>query len=108
MAMLRHRAAQASTVPVTLLYSSRTFEDIIYREELDALAARKDGLTVIHTLTRSHPPGWTGETRRIDREMLARVGLPPASGAAHFHLRADAAGRERGADRCSRSATTAR
>jgi ferredoxin-NADP reductase len=84
MAMLRHRAAQGSTVPVTLLYSSRTFEDIIYREELDALAARADGLTVIHTLTRSHPPGWTGETRRIDRAMLARVGLPPASGARIF------------------------
>ena len=35
MAMLRHRAAAKSNVPAVLLYSSRTFEDIIYREELD-------------------------------------------------------------------------
>src|SRR4029077_17764585 len=35
MAMLRHRTAVKSTVPAVLLYSSRTMEDIIYREELD-------------------------------------------------------------------------
>src|SRR5436305_10957725 len=35
MAMLRHRAAVASTVPTRLLYSSRTLEDVIYRDELD-------------------------------------------------------------------------
>ena len=39
MAMLRHRAAVGSRVPTHLLYSSRTFEDIIYREELDRLAS---------------------------------------------------------------------
>ena len=39
MAMLRHRAVAKSNVPATLLYSSRTFEDIIYRAELDELAA---------------------------------------------------------------------
>jgi ferredoxin-NADP reductase len=30
------------------------------------------------TLTRDAPPGWTGFTRRIDREMLAAVGFRPA------------------------------
>src|SRR5947207_11272069 len=39
MAMLRHRAAQHSTVPARILYSSRTAEDVIYRDELDAMAA---------------------------------------------------------------------
>ena len=39
MAMLRHRAAAGSDVPTRLLYSSRTLEDVIYREELDELAA---------------------------------------------------------------------
>lgn len=71
MAMARHRAAIGSPIHTTLLYSSRTYEDIIYRQELDALAARADGLRVVHTLTRSQPPGWTGFARRIDREMLA-------------------------------------
>jgi ferredoxin-NADP reductase len=75
MAMLRHRAALKSTIPALLLYSSRTFEDIIYREELDGLAGRNDGLTVVHTLTRRQPLGWTGGARRIDRSLLASVGL---------------------------------
>ncbi|HLL26543.1 MAG TPA: ferredoxin reductase [Xanthobacteraceae bacterium] len=77
MAMLRHRAAAKSAVEATLLYSSRTFEDIIYRAELDALA--KDGkLRVFHTLTRKQPAGWRGGSRRIDRNMLAEVGFRPA------------------------------
>jgi ferredoxin-NADP reductase len=77
MAMLRHRAARGSQVPTRLLYSSRSLEDVIYREELDLLVARADGLEVFHTLTRSHPPGWTGYTRRIDRDMLAEVAFAP-------------------------------
>ena len=77
MAMLRHRAASGSRVPTRLLYSSRTLEDVIYREELERLAAAGDGLTVIHTLTRAQPPGWQGYGRRIDRAMLEEVGWPP-------------------------------
>jgi ferredoxin-NADP reductase len=79
MAMLRHRAAVGSHVPAVLLYSSRTFEDVIYREELDRLAARGDGLTVVHTLTRAQPPGWTGGARRVDRALLAEAGFPPSA-----------------------------
>ncbi len=76
MAMLRQRAAIGERSPALLLYSSRTHEDIIYREELDRLAARGDGLRVHHTLTRGQPAGWRGGTRRIDRAMLAEVGFP--------------------------------
>jgi ferredoxin-NADP reductase len=72
MAMLRERAASASSVPAVLLTSARTFEDVIYRDELAALAAA-DGLRVIQTLTRSQPPGWTGYARRIDRPMLSEA-----------------------------------
>jgi ferredoxin-NADP reductase len=79
MAMLRHRAAVDSTVPAALLYSSRTFEEVIYREELERLTARGDGLTVVHTLTRARPAGWTGGARRIDRSMLAEVGFPASA-----------------------------
>lgn len=78
MAMLRHRAAQQSQVPTRLLSSSRTYDAIIYREELAQLAAADPTLTVVHTLTRSQPAGWTGERRRIDRAMLAQVSWPPA------------------------------
>jgi len=84
MAMLRHRAAAGSTSPAILLYSSRTFEDIIYRDELDRLAAPGDGLTVVHTLTRAQPAGWTGGVRRIDRDMLASFGFPASACARSF------------------------
>jgi ferredoxin-NADP reductase len=77
MAMLRHRAATASRVPTRLLYSSRTLEDVIYRDELERLAAADESLTVIHTLTRAQPPGWQGYARRIDAAMLKEVGWGP-------------------------------
>jgi ferredoxin-NADP reductase len=77
MAMIRHRAAIGSEVPTRLLYSSRSYEEIIYRKELENLAARDGSLEVIHTLTRSRPQDWSGYDRRIDAEMLAEVGWPP-------------------------------
>jgi ferredoxin-NADP reductase len=76
MAMIRTRAAAGSDVDTRLLFSSRSWEDVIYREELERLGG--DGLAVIHTLTRSQPPGWTGYARRVDAEMLAEVGPSPA------------------------------
>jgi ferredoxin-NADP reductase len=76
MAMIRHRAAGTSRPATRLLYSSRTSEDVIYADELEALAAKRDGLEVIHTLTRSQPAGWTGYARRIDDDMLAEVRRP--------------------------------
>jgi ferredoxin-NADP reductase len=80
MAMIRHREAAGGTAPTRLLYSSRTLEDVIYREELDELAARMDGVEVFHTLTRSQPEGWTGYGRRIDAEILREVAWPAAGG----------------------------
>jgi ferredoxin-NADP reductase len=82
MAILRHRRQSGSKVPARLLYSSRSLEDVIYRRELDSLAAAGDGFEVRHTLTRGQPPGWTGYARRIDSAMLREVAWPstaPAS-----------------------------
>src|SRR6266571_7938218 len=76
MAMTRHRAAAGSAVATRLLYSSRSFEDVIYRDELDRLVRSSTMLEVVHTLTRAQPPGWTGYHRRIDPEMLREVAWP--------------------------------
>lgn len=76
MAMLRHRAARSSDVPVRLLYSARDLGDVIFRPELDRLAAAGDGAEVKLTLTRARPPGWTGYGRRVDAEMLGEVAWP--------------------------------
>ena len=77
MSMLRHRANSGVTVPARLLYSSRSYEETIYREELDRLSANDPSLRVIHTLTRRRPPDWTGYGRRIDPAMLADNVWPP-------------------------------
>src|SRR5829696_1811548 len=79
MSILRYRNAITSKIPVTLLYSSRSWEEIIYREELDRLSA-DPATRVIHTLTRSHPDGWQGYTRRIDAAMLAEAAGEPEPG----------------------------
>jgi len=76
MAMLRHRAAVGSTIVARLLYSSRSYEDVIYRDELDRLVRNTTMLEVVHTLTRVQPPGWTGYQRRVDTEMLREVAWP--------------------------------
>src|SRR5881398_1146187 len=73
MAMLRHRAAVGSAIPTRLLYSSRSYEEVIYRDELDRLVRSSTMLEVVHTLTRVQPPGWTGYHRRIDTDMLREV-----------------------------------
>ena len=81
MAMLRTRASSPAEVRastrVTLLYSSRSWEDVIYRDEVMTLAG-DPGVKVFQTLTRSQPPGWTGFTRRIDADMLAEVAPAPS------------------------------
>ena len=82
MSMLRHRAAVGAKVPVRLLYSSRTYDDVIYREELARLAT--GGVEIFHTLTRSQPAGWTGYARRIDDAMLAEVSRPFGASALIF------------------------
>jgi ferredoxin-NADP reductase len=76
MSMLRTRCNHGVKVPARLLYSSRTVENIIYRQELDRLAANRDGFSLIHTITRGAPDGWQGETRRVDRDMLAAHAFP--------------------------------
>src|ERR687894_277772 len=76
-AMIRHRRATKSVVPVCLLYSSRSREEAFFREELEEYAAGDGSLEVVQTFTRSAPPGWKGFDRRIDGAMLAEVAFPP-------------------------------
>jgi ferredoxin-NADP reductase len=69
-AMLRHRQATGSTAPTRLLYSSRSLEDVIYREEL----LGRDDVHV--TLTREAPSDWEGRRGRIDRALLDELAWP--------------------------------
>jgi ferredoxin-NADP reductase len=84
MAILRHReVALADTeargrIPARLLYSSRRWDQVIYRDELARMAANDRSLQVSHAITREPPPDWDGYRRRIDRAMLAEFAWPPA------------------------------
>ena len=71
MSMLRHRgSAHDADVPALLLYSARTDQDVIYRDELRRMASTDSNLTVIYTLTRDRPAGWGGHSRRVDADMV--------------------------------------
>ena len=72
MAMLRHRAAATSDAAATVLVSARSWEDVLYRDEL----ATQDGhgVTVRYTLTREQPPEWAGWAGRVNAEMLRELG----------------------------------
>jgi ferredoxin-NADP reductase len=66
--MWRYLLQTRSSKRFSLLYASRSFHYVIYREELTALNAA--GFRIIHTFTRNEDPLWTGYSRRIDQEML--------------------------------------
>ena len=75
-AMLRHWDAAGRPVAVRLLYSARSLDDVIYREELQGLGA-DDGIDLQIALTRAWPAGWSGHRGRIDQKLLDSVTWPP-------------------------------
>jgi ferredoxin-NADP reductase len=75
-AMLRHWVAADRPVAARLLYSARSLDDAIFREELLALAAYAE-LDVRIALTRAWPAGWSGHRGRIDRALVDAVAWPP-------------------------------
>lgn len=77
MAMIRTLPSTDQTIPVRLLVSARSWEDLIYREDLAKLAAALPGLDIDYTLTRTQPPGWSGYSRRVDMAMVAESTFRP-------------------------------
>jgi ferredoxin-NADP reductase len=84
MSMLRHRKASGASTGARLVYSSRSWEDVIYRDELERLTERENGPQVFHTLTRSQPTSWTGYARRVDGAMLSETAWPASSAPTAF------------------------
>jgi ferredoxin-NADP reductase len=77
-AMLRHHGAVGSEIPARLLYSARSLEDVLYRDELVRQSANR-GIDIYFTLTRTQPDGWQGYGRRVDEELLDEIAWPPSS-----------------------------
>jgi ferredoxin-NADP reductase len=82
MSILRTLADLGDRRPVILLYGSRDFDSITFREELDALRPRL-ALSLVHVLA-APPNGWTGETGFIDAAMFRRHLPPPYAAHEYF------------------------
>ena len=82
MSMIRTLADQGDKRPVILLYGSKDWESITFREELEALKERLD-LTVVHVLE-DPPDGWTGERGFINAEVFKRHLPPPYADHEYF------------------------
>ena len=72
MSMLRHRAAIGSRVPVTLVFSARSREELLFFDELSGFAASGDGFSLMITLTRD-AAAHTFRVGRIDSAFIANV-----------------------------------
>jgi len=70
MSMLRTARDRRASAPLWLLYGNPGWDDVLFRDELEALAQALP-LTVIHVLE-APPDGWTGETGHIDGNLLDR------------------------------------
>jgi len=70
--MLRFAADSDGPHPRRLLYSARVPEELVFRSELDALAARSDRLRVEYSVTRptESTEAWSGRVGRIGRASL--------------------------------------
>jgi ferredoxin-NADP reductase len=57
---------------VTLLYSNKTPEDIVYKREWEEYAKQNPNLTIIHTITRpsDSKSEWKGRVGRIDANLI--------------------------------------
>jgi ferredoxin-NADP reductase len=71
MAMLRHRRRAMPEIPMRLVYSVRSPDEVIYADEL--------GDDAVLTYTREVPPGWTGHSGRLDAPLIAEAALDGAA-----------------------------
>jgi ferredoxin-NADP reductase len=83
-AMLRHHAASGSDAAVRLIYSTRSPQELIYRDELDRLS-EAESVDVRLVLTRRWPEDWSGHRGRINHELLRELAWPPGD-AAHIYV----------------------
>ena len=81
MSILRHFAAVGNAVRVALLYAARTWDDVIFREELIALEGARSDFTLLLSLSRDTARRPHDVGRRVDASLLevalARLGAAP-------------------------------
>lgn len=74
MSMARWAFDTAADLDIVFVHSSKTPEDIIYRQELDMMSARQKNFRLAYTITRNEPGmAWGGYQGRVSIAMLANV-----------------------------------
>lgn len=78
-AMATAHAEAGDATEFRMLYSVRTPDDVFFRDELTALAAREPALRLDYVYTRRTPPGWPAAAGRVTQELLDAAVVPAAS-----------------------------
>jgi len=76
LSMLRYLDATSSPIPVCLLYANRTGADVLFEEELRAMAARRANFEFHFSLTRATDADrtrWRGRTGRFDAATIQQI-----------------------------------
>lgn len=68
MSILRTINEKKLKTKVSLFYSAKKREDLLFKEELDSFK----NIKLTYTLTQENPPNWKGETRRVDLDMIKK------------------------------------
>jgi len=68
--MAEYAADKALPIPIRLVYSNRSEDEIVYRRELEALETLNPHFRMLNTLTRTTDRGWKGATGRIDSKLV--------------------------------------
>jgi predicted ferric reductase len=82
MSMLRTLADRADWRPLLLIYGNRRWDDVVFREELQALASRLN-LTLVHVL-QEPPPDWQGLRGVLSEVNLLTARCGAVKGARYF------------------------
>jgi ferredoxin-NADP reductase len=70
--MIEYATDERLPIPLRLLYSNRSGQEVAYIPELEELAAANPNLRIEHTITRDDP-AWQGRRGRIDAGMVRDI-----------------------------------
>ena len=75
MSIVRTVDEMASLTRLNLVYSASSPDELLFRREIESIAARNDRIRCVFTVTRVAPDTWGGHTGRVDVEMLRSEGI---------------------------------
>jgi len=80
MSIIRTAYRAEAELPITLIYGAATPEELLFRNELAAMASARAQVRCVFLTSRATMPPPPGVERgRVDRRWLERAGIPPAA-----------------------------